>query len=67
MTEYLDMINIKAFTGDSIEFEETPNINIICKTGFQGPKGDTEFVGNIDAGTPSTNYGGFDVIDGGTP
>jgi hypothetical protein len=33
----------------------------------RGDKGDTEYVGNIDGGTPATIYGGTNNIVGGTP
>ena len=36
-------------------------------TGPKGDKGDTVYVGNIDGGVPTTNYGGTNAIDGGTP
>lgn len=34
--------------------------------GPQGPKGDTEYVGNLDGGGPDSIYGGLEVIDGGS-
>ena len=40
-------------------------IRLIYKTGLQGPKGDTTYIGQIDGGGAASQYGGTFTVDGG--